>query len=365
MDKQDPRGSTRYEITRRVPLPGAQGEMIFYARHAAAAKRVRPIQGKNVREMLALVAGLVVTLALPVRLWLAWCRLLGTRRLGRQMRRDFPRFLRGYTAVLGPSVAPGAPAVLRAMSAMRERRSLTLCAELTRLRWRPELELSGAEGLQAALARGKGAILWVNQLASAGLMGKRTLHQFGFAAHQVSVSEHGFTPSMVSARVLNPLMVRAENRYLAERVVFEREDTFKVTRRILGILARNGIVLMTNNVYSGSSFIETPLGAAGYLQTASTPLNFAIRGGAALFTLSTFEVEPLRRYATVISPEISFAAPASARTVPRFEDRAAHALLQVRDHVLRDLSRAPEQYAYWQLHADSVRDARAADGSPP
>ena len=108
----------------------------------------------------------------------------------------------------------------------------------------------------------------------------------------MSVSEHGFSNSAFARRFLNPLTIRAENRYLKERVVFDRADTFQVTKRISSILKRNGIVLMTNNIYSGATFAETPLGVAGYLQAATTPVNFAARGGAALFMMSTFEIEP-------------------------------------------------------------------------
>ena len=116
---------------------------------------------------------------------------------------------------------------------------------------------------------------------------------------------------MFGLRFLNPPMVRVENRFLKSRIVFDRSDAYQVTIRMQKILTGNGVVLMTNNIHAGSTFAEVGIGESGWTHLASAPANFAARGKAALFAMSTFETIPFRQYRAVISPEL---VPAAAKT---------------------------------------------------
>jgi hypothetical protein len=250
--------------------------------------------------------------------------------------------------------------IFRAGQDARHRRLVQLCGELLGSA-RPSIDLIGADGLRRALERGRGAIVWCSQLTAQNLVGKRALHEAGYECHHVSVAEHGFSNSVAARRLLNPLTVRAENRYLKERVVFDRGDTLGVTRRIAGILKRNGVVLMTNNVYSGSSFAETPFGVRGHQQWATTPVNFALRAGAALFVMSTHEVEPFERYESVVWPELEVPAPKDGASGSAWS--IAQALIRAGDCLLADVRRSPEQFMGWGPQAQSVAEAygNAAD----
>ena len=205
------------------------------------------------------------------------------------------------------------------------------------------------EGLQAALKRGRGAIIWCDQFTAQTIIGKRALHEAGIEAHQVSVNFHGITDTKFGLYVLNPPLVAVENRFLKSRVVFERDDAYQVTVRMQKILKGNGIVLMTNNIHAGSAFTEAGLGESGWIHLASTPANFAARGKTALFAMSTFETIPFCEYRAVISPELLPAAAKPAIAVPGAKNMElqAHYILLKRDCVLAALELHPEQMMSW------------------
>ncbi|TIO32862.1 MAG: hypothetical protein E5X89_17985 [Mesorhizobium sp.] len=153
--------------------------------------------------------------------------------------------------------------------------------------------------------------------------------------------------------------MRVENRYLAGRIVFDRDDAYQVTKRISAILKNNGVVLMTNNVYSGSTFVETRLGGSGHAQFATTPLSFAARCGAALFSMSTLEIQPFETYDAMIGAEIQVVrsekpGPGSERPSAKAFSSLASAVLDFRGQFEADLRRCPEQYMLWGRQAHSM-----------
>ncbi|TJX31273.1 MAG: hypothetical protein E5W21_30945, partial [Mesorhizobium sp.] len=154
------------------------------------------------------------------------------------------------------------------------------------------------------LQRGRGAIIWCDQFTAQTVIGKRALHEAGIEAHQVSVNFHGVSDTVFGLRFLNRPLIAVENRFLKGRVIFERGDAYQVTVRMQRMLRENGVVLMTNTTHSGTTFTEVDMGQSGWTQLASTPANFAARGGTALFAMSTFETVPFREYRAVISPEL-------------------------------------------------------------
>ena len=338
------------EITGRVTPDDRMEEVLFYSRHSTKDAKPRLIRESDIRTAIALVAVLALVTTLPRRYWEKCAHFFAAVAYRKQLRKQWAAFSKGIVSVLGELDDSALKGLFRATHNANYRRLFLLGAELTGRRWQPVIEFQGAEELRHALQAGNGAIIWCNQFTSQNLIGKRALHESGFGCYQVSVAEHGFSNSAFASRFLNPLTVHAENRYLKERVVFRRADTFQVTKRISRILKRNGVVLMTNNIYSGSSFAETLLGASGFLQAATTPANFAVRGGAALFAMSTIEVVPFERYRAVISPEIKFGTAAAAKSL----ESLARALLQMRDHLFAELERSPEQYMLWGRQNKSI-----------
>ena len=134
-------------------------------------------------------------------------------------------------------------------------------------------------------------------------------------------------------------------------MVFEREDAYQVTIRIQKILKGNGVVLMTNTIHAGSTFTEVAIGEGGWTHLASAPANFAARGKAALFSMSTFETIPFREYRAVISPELLPAEAEMGRDGAKDMVLQARYILLKRDRLLEALKLFPEQMLLWSRSA--------------
>ncbi|TGT21704.1 hypothetical protein EN815_34795, partial [Mesorhizobium sp. M4B.F.Ca.ET.172.01.1.1] len=105
----------------------------------------------------------------------------------------------------------------RQLAALHSRRLLVAAHLVAGWRWTPAIRLEGLEGLREALRKGRGAIIWCDQFTAQTIMGKRALHEAGLDAHQVSAQYHGFSPSQFGFRVINPPLVKVENRFLKSR----------------------------------------------------------------------------------------------------------------------------------------------------
>ena len=153
--------------------------------------------------------------------------------------------------------------------------------------WHASLRLEGAGHLQAALAAGRGAILWVAPTVFQWLATKRALHEAGYPVHHLSSPNHGFsTASWVGTRLLNPIRTRIEDRYLAERVTLGPDGGSQTAlRRLTAILRGNGIVSITVAA-AGARPITVPF-LAGALRAASGAPHLAARTGAALLPVLT------------------------------------------------------------------------------
>ncbi|UVK36156.1 hypothetical protein LHFGNBLO_003045 [Mesorhizobium sp. AR10] len=341
------------EIIADVLVPESAESVRFFSRKLVKPGKLRRFSNKDFRESLLFCFYLGVAATLPVRWWAPICGWVSGLRLKRHIRKGFSRYALATRAVLGNGV--DAQRLFRAMLAGLHRRRLQLAAHLVGKRWSPAIRLEGLDGLQEALKRGRGAIIWCDQFASQTIIGKRALHEAGVEAHQVSVRFHGISDSMFGLRFLNPPMVAVENRFLKSRVVFDRSDAYQVTLRMQKILKGNGVVLMTNNIHAGSTFAEASLGESGWTHLASAPANFAARGGTALFAMSTFETIPFGEYRAVISPELVPAAAKSGRPKPGGMEAKnmavqAHYILLKRDRFLEAVRLHPDQMMSWSGH---------------
>jgi len=335
----------RSEIIADILVPERAEDVRFFSRKVIHPGRVRRFSNQDLRESLLAAFYLVVAASMPIRWWASICDRMSRLRLKRHMRKQFPGYAAATRAVLGGSI--DARKLFEALLAARHRRRLQLAAHIAGFRWAPTIRLEGQEGLQAALQRGHGAIVWCDQFTSQTIFGKRALHEAGVEAHQVSVNSHGVSESGFGLRFLNLPLVKVENRYLKSRIVFERDDAYQVTIRIQKILKRNGVVLMTNTIHAGSTFTEVAIGQSGWTHLASAPANFAARGKAALFAMSTFETVPFREYRAVISPELLPAEAEMGRDGAKDMVLQARYILLKRDRLLEALKLFPEQMLIW------------------
>ncbi|UDL89605.1 hypothetical protein LGH82_31930 [Mesorhizobium sp. PAMC28654] len=354
----------RSEIIADVPVPGREEPVRFFSRKLTRPARLRRFSNRDLREGLLFGFYLGVAALLPLKWWTPVCEKVSRFRLKRHMRKDFARYAEAMRAVLGNGI--DAEALFLGLLAAIHRRRLTLAAHLCRTRWSPLIQLEGVQGLQAALRRGRGAILWCDQFTAQTIIGKRALHEAGVDAHQVSMNSHGISDTIFGLRFLNPMLIEVENRFLESRIVFDRNDAYQVTARVQKILKNNGIVLMTNTIQAGSTFAEAAMGESGWTHLASAPANFAARAGTSLFAMSTFETIPFREYRAVISPELLPAARQAPET-PTMDAKnmalLAEYILLKRDRLLEALKLYPEQMMSWSGHERlTERQGRAAPG---
>ena len=133
--------------------------------------------------------------------------------------------------------------------------------------WRPQVRLSGREHIERALAAGNGAVLWVCPLVFYPLVTKMALAQAGFPPVHLSQPMHGFLRTRFGVRYLNPIVTKAEDAYIAERIVHTQQSTTRAMRSLIARVRENRVVTITAN-RRGSKVYCVPL-FHGELQLAS------------------------------------------------------------------------------------------------
>jgi lauroyl/myristoyl acyltransferase len=168
--------------------------------------------------------------------------------------------------------------------------------------WRPDVALRGEEHLALARERGKGAILWVAHFAFNGGITKIALHDRGYGVSHLSRPEHGFSKTRFGIGCLNPVRCIPEDRYLAQRIVYDRHAPSSPMRRMMRTLNDGGIVSITAGAWEGSGLVEAPF-LCGTLSLATGAPRLAALTGAAL--LPVFSIRDRRQgFLTVIEAPI-------------------------------------------------------------
>ena len=138
-----------------------------------------------------------------------------------------------------------------AVSIYRDARATRVHSQLQLLRlyrpgrWRPETQVEGQERLEAALARGRGVVLWLPISAGYALGAKVALDTAGFGVNHLSHPRHGFSKTRFGTRVLNPICTRVEDRYLRSRIMLSWQGPAEALRESRRRLGANEIVSIT------------------------------------------------------------------------------------------------------------------------
>jgi len=204
--------------------------------------------------------------------------------------------------------------------------------------WNPEVRLEGRAHLERALAAGQGAILWVAPFAFASLVTKITLHRAGFAVSHLSRYAHGYSPSRLGARFLNPVRASVETRYLAERIVIGPDgSTVGAMKELARILKDNRVVSISVGAEAART-ISIPF-LAGRIAVATGAPNLSLRTGAPLLPVFTLRQER-GDFVTVIGPPLE-PGPELAR-----EDAIRALMIEFARELEMYVTRLPDQFLW-------------------
>jgi lauroyl/myristoyl acyltransferase len=145
--------------------------------------------------------------------------------------------------------------------------------------------LLGLSSVEAARRANRGAVLWVSPFAHSDIVTKRALSQAGFEVTHLSHFGHPFSSTRLGARLLNPVQVHIENRYLKQRVLVSYGQAQPALEALKKVLQRNGIVTVTA-IGAGRKSIELPF-LSGTMRLAVGAPRLALETGAALIPVNT------------------------------------------------------------------------------
>lgn len=181
---------------------------------------------------------------------------------------------------------PAAAEIRAGVAASGVLRMLLYLRELRPGGWRPRLELTGRDRLEHALARGRGALLWVAPCIWSALVVKKALYGAGFGLVHVGSFTHGPAVGRIGRRTLNSAYRRIEGRYVERRLDLAPDTGLRVARAAQAHLERGGLLSVGQHGALGSRIVACPfLGAALPISTGAPSL--ALATGAPLLPVLT------------------------------------------------------------------------------
>jgi len=179
--------------------------------------------------------------------------------------------------------------------------------------WIPEIQIEGRAHLDAAVAHGKGTILWCMPFcfSMAKIIG---LKAAGYSLTRTSHRAHGFCHGPFAIRFLNPQLISAEDRYLRKRVTINSHKPGAALLRVRRELINNGVVLINIGAWSGRTVVRAPV-LGGRLPLAVGAPGLAHRTGAALLPVFTTRMPDRSAFLIRIGAPLPTRAEASATAI--------------------------------------------------
>lgn len=218
-----------------------------------------------------------------------------------------------------------------------------------------QAQLCGVEHLQAALARGRGAILWESNGFGKRLLSKQILHAHGFDLVQVHALGHvggiGADPAKASRlqrHFVNPYFDTRLRRFVRHIIYLPGAETLTFTRELLQCLHQNQIICIPIEGHLGQKKITLPfLGQVRGFATGT--VNLARMSGAPLLPLFCLPL-PEGGYLLEIGKAIQI-----GDESPR-EEHLRAALVQMVNELDARVRAHPEWYRHWNFLTDDEND---------
>jgi lauroyl/myristoyl acyltransferase len=171
--------------------------------------------------------------------------------------------------------------------------------------WQPRIKLEGEEHLRAALGNGKGAILWLAPFVFNSGPTKIVLYQKGYRVSHLSSPKHGVSETQFGVKVLNRIRCIPEDRYLAQRIVFDSAAPSTAMRRMVRALKAGEVVSIVASSTEGFEMIKGSI-FGGQLPVAVGGPRLAALTGAPLLPVFTVRDQRLG-WRIVVEPPIEIA----------------------------------------------------------
>jgi lauroyl/myristoyl acyltransferase len=217
-----------------------------------------------------------------------------------------------------------------------------------------EAELHGADHLRAALAAGRGAIVWTSAGFGHRLTGVRVLHAEGFLTLPVhgpnslgAFLTNDATATWVRRALVRPFFERCERTVSAETITLSHTRSVAVARELRRRVEANAILWITGDGKEGLRFV--PIDFCGMRERFATGMVTLARAcGAPILPLFCVDGEN-GRIRVVIEPPLRIAASGQR------DDAIESTIRQYARLLERYVRRHPEQYRNWHLlGADSL-----------
>jgi lauroyl/myristoyl acyltransferase len=188
---------------------------------------------------------------LPERDWPALTRLLSPMAIG-----DLTKDPRATEAMISKTLGGRLPdhvagTILRDMGA----EGIFTFFQILKCRrpggWEPAVRISGAEHVHAALAKERGAVLWVAHAFHGHLGAKIGFRRAGLEVVHLSTPAHGFSATKFGVRHLNRMQTRIEDRYISERVLLPLQGQNAALQTLVKRLRANKAVSITGQRGTG------------------------------------------------------------------------------------------------------------------
>jgi len=168
--------------------------------------------------------------------------------------------------------------------------------------WRCEIPLTGREVLDGALQRSRGAVLWYSPFVGSEFVPKKALALAGYRLTLLSSPFHPFSSSRIGGRLLNPVRLCAENRYLTRRVRVVYGNAQPALAVLRQVLLENGVVLI-KAIGTGRRSLTFPF-LGGIIDLAVGAPRLAYETGAALISVHTLP-DHNGEYRVELGPELT------------------------------------------------------------
>jgi lauroyl/myristoyl acyltransferase len=149
--------------------------------------------------------------------------------------------------------------------------------------WKVDIELAGSRHLDAALAEGNGVLLWGTSFCGVVVV-KIGCYRGGYPLVHLSGWSHKLPlpPTLLARRIIAPLRIHSETRYLDERVVMAESGSLEYMRVLRQRLSENKCIwIYGENPNPGRKPVSASLFGREYLIPTGAP-SLAYSTGAAL-----------------------------------------------------------------------------------